>query len=164
MEMESEGDGSMSMVMVGQMLNYFHFTTGDVLFFKEWVTSSPGLVAGACIGLIVLGITERCVGVCKTSMDVWWNSRAQELQAKKLEQTYSETPLKASKMALMRAAPPFVPSHDIMRGVFHVVQAGLGFLIMLAVMTFNVGFILSLLLGIGIGEVAFGRYARTVAH
>ncbi|KAK7468572.1 hypothetical protein VKT23_003076 [Stygiomarasmius scandens] len=159
-----DGDGTVSMVMAGNMLNYFHFTTGDVLFFKEWVTSSPGAVVGACLGLFVLAIFERYMAACKAGLETWMTSKAQMMQAKKNDSVQSNSPVASTMLMRTRLAPPFIPSHEITRGALHVVQAGLSFLLMLAVMTFHVGFIFAIIFGLGVGEVIFGRYISSVPH
>ena len=56
------------------------------------------------------------------------------------------------------AVVPFIASHDIPRGIIHFVQAVLGYAFMLAVMTFQLGFILSICVGFGVGEILFGRF------
>lgn len=63
--MDMSMDGSMQL-STGQMLNYLHFPSyssgnGDTLWFNGWVTTSPSSVGGACIGLFLLAIGERCV-------------------------------------------------------------------------------------------------------
>lgn len=59
-----------------------------------------------------------------------------------------------------RLIPPFIASQDIPRGGLQVVQAALGYALMLAFMTFNWGYVLAILMGLGVGEVLFGRYAN----
>ena len=56
------------------------------------------------------------------------------------------------------AVVPFIAPHDIPRGIIHFFQAILGYAFMLAVMTFNLGFILSICVGFGVGEILFGRF------
>ena len=88
----------------------------------------------------------------------------------------------------VRNAPPFVFSHDLARGLLHAVQAALQFAFMLIVMyvcsstslamsarrgsprslrsllrTFQVAFILSIVIGLGVGETLFGRFASHAA-
>ncbi|TFK88567.1 hypothetical protein K466DRAFT_66691 [Polyporus arcularius HHB13444] len=58
-----------------------------------------------------------------------------------------------------RTIPPFIPSHDVPRGVLFALQALLYYALMLAVMTFQAAFIISIIVGLMIGEVLFGRYA-----
>ncbi|KAF7358702.1 Copper transporter [Mycena sanguinolenta] len=62
----------------------------------------------------------------------------------------------------LRAAP-FVPAHDVMRGAMHGAQTLLGFAFMLAVMTFQASYIITMVLGLGIGEMLFGRYGAGAA-
>lgn len=76
---------------------------------------------------------------------------------------------------LKRLAVPFIPSHDIARGVMYAGQAALEYAFMLAVMcvkismggrmtlilvfrTYQVGFIAAIVVGLGVGETLFGRY------
>lgn len=80
---------------------------------------------------------------------------------------------------LRQKLPPFIASHDITRGVLHTAQVAIGYALMLAVMyvcplllsikpyllpaqnrTFNGSFILSVLIGLGVGETLFGKYSR----
>jgi hypothetical protein len=58
-------DGAMEL-STGEMLNYLHFPSpsssgGDTLWFAGWVTTSKGAVVGACVGLFLLGVVDRCV-------------------------------------------------------------------------------------------------------
>ncbi|KAI0070223.1 hypothetical protein K474DRAFT_1670324 [Panus rudis PR-1116 ss-1] len=68
------------------------------------------------------------------------------------------TPLKDA--ITMRDAPPFILAHDVTRGVLYACQAALQFALMLAVMYYQVGFILSIVIGLGFGEMLFGRFTH----
>ncbi|KAI7301210.1 hypothetical protein KC315_g16776 [Hortaea werneckii] len=54
--------------------------------------------------------------------------------------------------------PPWRFSTDLPRACIFTAQAGVGYLLMLAVMTFNVGYFLSVLAGLFVGELAVGRF------
>ncbi|GAB1740802.1 hypothetical protein NU219Hw_g5885t1 [Hortaea werneckii] len=54
--------------------------------------------------------------------------------------------------------PPWRFTTDLPRACIFTVQAGVGYLLMLAVMTFNVGYFLSVLAGLFVGELAVGRF------
>jgi len=56
----------------------------------------------------------------------------------------------------------FVPGHDITRGILHAIQAAIGFALMLSVMTFDAAYFISVVLGLGVGEVLFGRFGKGV--
>ena len=93
-----------------------------------------------------------------------------------------ETPLEHTSLLrsgrVSRTSPPFVASHDLPRGVMFAFQALLAYLLMLAVMcaplpsyltfshqltlilssrTFQAAYIISIIVGLGLGEVLFGR-------
>lgn len=92
------------------------------------------------------------------------------------------TPTKKSLWGPLADAPPFIPAYDLTRGVLQLGQSGLAYLMMLAVMcalslvisrypvcllhrrTFQVGFLLSIVIGLGVGETLFGRYINPEAY
>lgn len=55
---------------------------------------------------------------------------------------------------------PWRLSVDLPRAVLVTVIAGVGYLLMLAVMSMNVGYFMSILAGAFVGELAVGRYAH----
>ncbi|KAI0027922.1 Ctr copper transporter family-domain-containing protein [Vararia minispora EC-137] len=154
-------DGGMTMTM-GNMLMYFHFTPGDNLWFLGWAPYSAGAMVGTCIGLFLLALIERWLAAMKAVMEVHWHTRAliemaNRVNTKSLPQHAQATPKSAIRQHM---ALPFIPAHDLPRGIIAAALALLGFLFMLAVMTFQVGFILSIVVGLGVGETLFGRYGR----
>ncbi|ETW79597.1 copper transporter [Heterobasidion irregulare TC 32-1] len=170
--MDMSMDGGMSLSM-GNMIMYLHFTPGDNLWFLGWVASSPGAMVGACIGLFMLGMVDRWLGAMRAVMEMHWHARAQIALSNKLnshalptsrEGGLQKGPSPLRNFVSHRAALPFIPAHDISRGIVHVTQTLLSFLFMLAVMTFQVGFILSIVVGLGVGETLFGRYSHHAAH
>ena len=75
-----------------------------------------------------------------------------------------------------RTIVPFIAKHDIPRGVIYALQALLGYILMLAIMcvclvilgyhvhclmacrTFQAAYLISIVIGLGLGEVLFGRF------
>ncbi|KAJ7590896.1 CTR copper uptake transporter [Mycena floridula] len=162
--MDMSMDGSMSLD-AGTMITYLHFTTGDTLWFQGWVPRSTGAMAGACIGLFLLAIIERWVACIRATMEsAWKKNRAQIAYANKMNSSSKAPSQSTAAVITLRNAPPFMLSHDIPRGILYAGQSALGFLFMLAVMTFQVGFILAIVIGLGVGETLFGRYAATHGH
>ncbi|KAF8986051.1 Ctr copper transporter family-domain-containing protein [Cyathus striatus] len=174
--MDMSMDGAMSLDAGGGMVPYLHFTPGDTLFFQGWVPRSPGAIFGACIGLFVLAVLERWVGAvrrvgegvwAKRGVDGFGWGRAQIALSNKLTSDAAKDKAKdkgghagqRGMVGMVGSIPPFIPSQDILRGVLHAVQVALGFLFMLAVMTFQAAFFISIVLGAGVGEMLFGRYA-----
>ncbi|KAL5396333.1 hypothetical protein PMIN04_005016 [Paraphaeosphaeria minitans] len=57
-----------------------------------------------------------------------------------------------------RAGNPWRVNIDVPRALLEGIRALIGYLLMLAVMTFNLGFLLVVILGIVVGELILGRY------
>lgn len=72
--MDMNMDGGMMMNM-GNMIAYLHFTIGDNLWFLGWAPRTTGAMAGACIGLFMLAITERWLVVMRGVMEEHWSTR-----------------------------------------------------------------------------------------
>ncbi|KAG2109065.1 CTR copper uptake transporter [Suillus clintonianus] len=159
--MDMSMDDGMSLA-VGNMLAYLHFTPGDNLWFLGWVPKSSGAMIGTCIALFMLALVERWIAACRGVMEFHWGQQANIITSNKLH----TLPTPSSPISFIkRFTPPFIPAHDITRGVIFAAQALLGYLFMLTVMTYQLGFILSLVVGLGVGECLFGRFSSiTHAH
>ncbi|KAH7920822.1 CTR copper uptake transporter [Leucogyrophana mollusca] len=153
--MDMSMDGPMDLA-TGNMVNYLHFTPGDNLWFLGWVPRSAGAMVGACIGIFLLALIERWIAACRAVMELHWSRQASVAVSEKLDSTRSLLPIPTRPK---RLTPPFIPEHDIVRGIMFAAQALLGYLFMLAVMTYSLGFIFALVVGLGVGETLFGRYS-----
>ncbi|KAJ3842972.1 Ctr copper transporter [Lentinula raphanica] len=160
MDMDSSSSTNMTMMMK----NYLHFTAGDNLLFQTWHPDSSGAIAGACIGLVVIALLERWLFAIRSGLESYWHHRALGLASKDASaakcgddaaSANSKSP--ASSGQNQRTVPPFIAAHDVSRGAIYAVQALLGYILMLAVMTFQAAYVISIILGLGIGEVLFGR-------
>ena len=180
------GSGSGSASGHATMKPYFHLSVGDTLFFKTWIPQTPGAIAGACIGLFLIGLLDRWLSAMRQSFETHWKHRAMLLSSRystnSQEPSRSSTPDEKTKATVAveeesrsripslvpklrpRTIPPFVVSHDIPRGILHAFQSAIGFLLMLAVMSYRVEFILCILIGLGQGETLFGRYGSGTVH
>ncbi|KAI0048432.1 copper transporter [Auriscalpium vulgare] len=163
------------------MTPYLHFTRGDTLFFKSWTPSSPGAVAGASIGLVLLALLERLLFAARGVLETHWKQRLLAMSAQRAVDVSDETESSDGKEAKRseievialevpkgvnvkigrrsaRVVAPFILSHDVTRGALYSLQSLLGYTLMLAVMTFQAAYIIAIILGLGIGELLFGRY------
>ncbi|KAF8168331.1 copper transporter [Crassisporium funariophilum] len=187
-------DPMSSSSMSAMMVPYLHFQTGDYLYFQMWRPTSAGAIAGACIGLIVLALLERWIAATRSVFYIHWHQRAlaltshrdQTLSDRKAPDNQDSESLEKSRgvqedvqeigrvnttalamgtsRSRLRTITPFIPAHDIPRGILYALQMLLMYILMLAVMTFQAAFIISIVLGSGIGEVLFGRMAGQVIH
>ncbi|CAE6488774.1 unnamed protein product [Rhizoctonia solani] len=176
---KSEGATIPGMDMDSEMMMmtpYFHWmANADALYFKSWVPRTPGALAGACIGLFFLAIFERFLGGAKGLIEAWWrrqqaSSATRALVTPDNASTHSHSKsVESGRDYLMGSNPapliaPFEPMQDLVRGAMQAVQSLIGFFLMLSVMTYNAAFLVSVILGLGIGEVVFARLARSGAH
>ncbi|KAI0296593.1 copper transporter [Russula brevipes] len=158
------------------MTPYFHFTGGDHLYFKSWHPSSHGAIAGASIALVVLAILERSLYAARGVMEARWRRSAlasntyppaensvspwkkQEVREQSAQVVTGMTTV-SRNVRRSRTIPPFILSRDAVRGALYALQASLSYALMLAVMTFQAAYIISIVVGLGLGEVLFGRFA-----
>ncbi|KAH9966359.1 CTR copper uptake transporter [Lactifluus volemus] len=162
-------DQGMAMNM-GNMIAYLHFTIGDNLWFLGWAPRSTGAMVGTCIGLFILAIAERWLAMMRGVMEAHWNTRAQISLANNLNTSFVASSPGECKNSSSQAAqprrdsargstPPFVLTYDVPRGIIQAVLASINILFMLTVMTFQIGFIIAVVIGLGVGEALFGRYS-----
>ncbi|KAG6878991.1 hypothetical protein C0992_006049 [Termitomyces sp. T32_za158] len=161
-------DDSMDMPMplaVGNMLSYLHFTPGDVLWFNGWVPGKGSTLFAACVGIFLLGIAERWFTALRAGMELAVARDVQVIKKKKGsgEEKKTEKCDQCQSLAdvlLMRngTAAPFFVDHAWVRFIVHGAQATIAILIMLTLMTFQVSFIFSLAIGVGVGEMMYGRF------
>ncbi|KAF4590527.1 Copper transport protein [Pleurotus pulmonarius] len=185
--MDMSMDGPMDLAS-GSMIPYIHFTPGDVLLFLGWVPKSNGAMVGTCIGLFLLGILTRWFAAIRVGGErIWREEDATRLLDHKRDDDLARVPSAVSvgaseavsevskrRSALKQMQHPLtavlsstvaamknvkiVPQHAYARGIMQVVQSALDFALMLIVMTYQASFIISIVLGLGVGETLFGRY------
>ncbi|KAF9557846.1 hypothetical protein CPC08DRAFT_736595 [Agrocybe pediades] len=172
------------------MVPYLHFFGGDFLYFKEWNPTSPGAIAGASIGLVILALFERWLAATRSVFNDHLRKRAFALTTARdqvvsghkvapssssdtdkaaftldgVEQvsrtpsaTSGSVPKARNLKSRTRTVPPFILAHDLPRGLLFGLQILVSYLLMLAIMTYQAAFFISIVLGLGIGEIIFGR-------
>lgn len=180
--------GSMSSMdsSMDSMAMFFTTSTNTALWSKSWTPNSTGAYAGTCIFLIIFAIVSRLIGAGRQYMEQRWRDAAIKRryiviadkdggEGQLSSQLKGETEtgvlttrgidetvkiIQAKSRSKERA--PFRLSEDLPRSFVYMVQAGVGYLLMLAVMTFNVGYFMSVLAGLFLGELAVGRYTSHV--
>lgn len=169
----SSGADAMSM-MHAMMVPYFHFTPGDTLFFKGWIPTSDGAIAGACIGLFFFALLERILCATRKIFEAHWmasrkalaESRTSSIAAKgvdEFEGGVANAPTLRESIAAQLSIP-FNVKEDALRGLFSLIQILFGYVLMLAVMTYRVDYIICIIFGHAFGELFFGRYGGGGHH
>ncbi|KDQ63867.1 hypothetical protein JAAARDRAFT_189392 [Jaapia argillacea MUCL 33604] len=177
------GGSSSNSPMVTMMTPWLHFTGGDDLYFHSMHPSSKGAIAGACIVLVALAIFERWIAAIRHVKQAQWREQAlsmiarpsapiherkespppAELADRETDITIqslpndSPSPIPGHIHRHPRLVPPFIAAYDLPRGAMYASQALLGYTLMLAIMTFQAAYIISIIVGLGIGEMVFGR-------
>lgn len=145
------------------------------LWFSGWTPTSPSSTAGACIGLFFLALFSRLLAaIHAAASDAWSNAHVlagegarialpDDLPSPSLASSTSnpsfEKPQPSGKAKDdLAKAPPFIPSIDVPRAILFAFQAFVSYMLMLAVMTYSVWFFISIIAGLAVGELAFGRF------
>ncbi|OQE18011.1 hypothetical protein PENSTE_c019G04345 [Penicillium steckii] len=175
----SSSSGSMSMSVI------FSDSHATPLFSNAWTPSSSAAYAGTCIFLIILAIVDRGLLAFKAVMERRW--RALHLSRRHIATTdkngesgcFESSPEpKATIMICDQGVEenarvvrtvddspiPWRLSVDIPRAGLSLVILGVSYLLMLAVMTQNIGYFCSVLAGAFLGELGLGRYIHLNEH
>ncbi|KAJ7122548.1 Ctr copper transporter [Mycena crocata] len=161
--MDSPSDDSMGMQMM--MKAYLHFTPGDPIIFDTIVPTSAGGIFGTCLILFLISVGDRYLRAFCRGMERRFAQRAQRLTtayyfngaADNGGDSQSKTPVSEVDASPATASSRFILSHELSRGFLAGLQTTVHYFLMLVVMTFNAAYIISVVLGVVVGEVAFGR-------
>lgn len=133
--------GGMDMDM--SMPMYFQLSYRTILWFKEWHTRSAGTYAAALIGLAIFGILHEALA----SFRVVYN---------RSKTSVGYTTLAASpEPGAQRPSTDF--THKAVTSALYALNLASGYLLMLAVMTYNIGCFLAVVIGMGIGHFLFNQ-------
>ncbi|CAD6577504.1 MAG: hypothetical protein TREMPRED_001969 [Tremellales sp. Tagirdzhanova-0007] len=119
------------------------FTTDvgtSILWFANWIPTTAPATFAACVGLFFLGISSRYLEALRLAC---------------------LPPLPASQTHY--APPRFRLGPECVCSGLYMLYSGINYFLMLAVMQFSVWFFIAIVIGLGAGEMAFGRFCRTQA-
>ncbi|CAJ2513732.1 Uu.00g018510.m01.CDS01 [Anthostomella pinea] len=162
---------TMTTMSSSDMAMVFFQSTLTPLYSMAWTPGGTGSYAGTCIFLIALALTHRVLIALR---NMFFNARTQHHHQNptKIESSSDMDgyPMEAAPEAVGRQlrsewnSHPFRVATEATRAVFEVVIGGIGYLLMLAVMTMNVGYFLSVLGGIFLGALVAGRFGGVDAN
>jgi copper transporter 1 len=154
------------------------------LYSNSWAPASTTSYAFTCIFLVILSVVLRGLLVVKSVAEARWKAQALQRPFVVTATSYRDEESKIGTSQDIRSvasgssasdvqAPspakrsvgwnrPWRLSVDLPRAALVTVIAGVGYLLMLAVMSMNIGYFLSILAGAFVGELAVGRFAHVV--
>ncbi|KAI5464120.1 Ctr copper transporter [Mariannaea sp. PMI_226] len=176
MDMDMDSGAGMDVV--------FQTVRATPLYSTAWTPSSEGTYAATCIFLVVLATIGRFLLAFKAVQEARWLDQEAKRRyvavsgkaplseristsSDASQMTLSANGLEETVMVVQRkrsAVRPWRFSVDPVRAIIDTVLAGVAYLLMLAVMTLNVGYFLSILAGVFVGSLAVGRYAQNPEH
>ncbi|KAF3941687.1 hypothetical protein ABW19_dt0210058 [Dactylella cylindrospora] len=137
----------------------FQWVLQTPLFSNAFTPQNGGQYIGALIFLMVLGIIWRAIASFKSYKEAKWKqlerSRKLIIAGGLDDKTSGEISTRE-----IRSIAPWRWQVDAVRASLSFVSHGLGYLLMLAVMSLNVGYFFAILVGIFLGDLAFGRYGH----
>ncbi|KAF5556994.1 hypothetical protein FNAPI_5571 [Fusarium napiforme] len=141
---------SSSSAMDMEQMNMVFFTsTTTLLWTKSFAPETTGQYAGVCIFLVAFAtILHMLLALRVNFYSIRDGLRRRRTKGLLVESRDSET-----------VNRPWRANEAMMLGAIDVLIAGVSYLLMLAVMTMNVGYFLSILAGVFIGSVCCSRFS-----
>ncbi|RYP67849.1 hypothetical protein DL771_007026 [Monosporascus sp. 5C6A] len=160
------------------MMAVFQNNMATALYSSAWTPSTGGAYAGTVIFLIALAVILRLLMAAKALAEARWLDRelrrryvvvagkqplservSRESLAKKM--TLTENGVEEDVVVVQKKEThvrPWRLSVDPLRAALDTCIAGVGYLLMLAVMSMNVGYFLAVLAGTFLGSLLVGRF------
>ncbi|KAF8250535.1 hypothetical protein K440DRAFT_541437 [Wilcoxina mikolae CBS 423.85] len=150
----------------------FVVSTSTPLFSTSWAPKTLAQYVGTCIFLIALSILFRFLLAWRHVLSHSWakksgSSRIVVATSPPVGDEKTDSVESGGPVVLRQdgwGGRPWRFSTDLPRAGMTVLVSGVGYLMMLAVMTMNVGYFMSVLAGIFVGELVWGRFIEGAEH
>ncbi|KAI1392284.1 Ctr copper transporter [Hypoxylon trugodes] len=178
MDMDMGDMGDMHMSHESEMHMVFQNSITTSLYSDSWTPNSPGAYAGTIIFLLILGIAFRLLLAGKALAEERWLDAemkrryvvvqgkipvAEQVSTDSLgkKMTLTENGVEEDVVVVQKKRNhlrPWRMSVDPIRAVLDTCIVGVSYLLMLAVMTMNVGYFIAVLGGTFLGSLLVGRF------
>lgn len=137
------------------MVPYFNNNLPIYLLFEAWTPGVKHSYAGAWFAIFFLAMVQEALQSAYSHVDTAWWARycapSNDIEAGCSGQ---------KKKGIVESSTLHLIAMDIARGLSRLLLGGLAYLIMMSVMTFNLGIFFAAISGFGVGSALFGRRAR----
>ncbi|MCJ1479030.1 hypothetical protein MMC13_007714 [Lambiella insularis] len=137
----------------GMAMTFSNGNFATMLYSSGWMPTTPAAYAGSWFFLFFLALIWRGVTRSLVTLDRHWVRKHEAYTI-----LYDGGKERASRD---RTVGAWRTSVNLPRAALATVNQGLAYLLMIAVMTMNVGFFFAVLVGYFIGELSFGRISGT---
>ncbi|EWZ78488.1 hypothetical protein FOWG_17276 [Fusarium oxysporum f. sp. lycopersici MN25] len=145
-----------SMDSMPSMSNAFHFGVGDSLWATPLTPTTGQGYAGAIMLLILMALFLRFLTTARGMVEKRWNPKRSSHCNGHEGDNYLKMGQSREDEAGVDSSHRWNITIQLTRALFQVTTMTVGYLLMLAVMTFNVGYLLAVLTGGFLGELALG--------
>ncbi|KAK6355363.1 hypothetical protein TWF696_004472 [Orbilia brochopaga] len=164
--MDMGGSGSMSNSTASHGMGMvFQWVLETPLYSYAFTPSNSGQYVGAIFFLIVLAFIHRGIIAFASHKESVW--KEQESRRKiviatpsSLDDNDDKASVAVSSREEVRTRMPWRWQVDAVRALLSTVKTGVHYLLMLAVMSLNVGYFFAVLIGVFLGDIVFARYGH----
>ncbi|KAI9740305.1 MAG: hypothetical protein M1834_004883 [Cirrosporium novae-zelandiae] len=174
----SSSSMDMDMMSMSDMTMTFFTSTVTPLYSNAWAPDNAGKYAGTCIFLIVLAVVFRGLLGLRGLLEAYWVGMggASRYVARNMEEAddgsgedrgkggFAAVNSMSGREDKWWSSTPWRINVDGSRALLDMVLVGMSYLLMIAVMTMNVGYFMSILGGTFLGSLIFGRYSGVTQH
>ncbi|KAH8601430.1 Ctr copper transporter [Bisporella sp. PMI_857] len=175
---ETTTSSTTAAMSMSEMSMTFFSSTTTPLYATTWTPATIGAYAGTCVFLVFLAVIFRSLLALKSLQEARWLDKefkrryvvvagkqpkseriSEESSSRRMvltENGVEEEVMVVQKRGEMRR--PWRFSVDPLRAVIDTIVVGVGYLLMLGVMTMNIGYFLSILGGTFLGSLVAGRF------
>eukprot|EP00026_Physarum_polycephalum_P011422 Phypoly_transcript_11648.p1 GENE.Phypoly_transcript_11648~~Phypoly_transcript_11648.p1 ORF type:complete len:350 (+),score=34.02 Phypoly_transcript_11648:42-1091(+) len=139
--------------VIPTMRMYFHNSIVDYILFESWVPTTNASYVISWFAIFVFTVLYEVIKLVRTRLERKW--------ADKLSEDYVNVN-SSSKYAFLAGEAPFRPKIDFMRAFIHMIEVAWGFLVMLVVMTYNIGLCMAVLAGSFVGMLFIGSFEKRI--
>jgi len=134
------------------MRMYFHMGITDYVLFKSWVPNTTLTYIGTWVAIFLFTIVFEVMKLFRTRWEKKW--------ADQLTEEYTNISINSN--SIFAGEAPFRTKIDFARATLHLIEVGWGFLVMLVVMTYNIGLFVAVLAGAFFGMLLIGRFVQYI--